>query len=96
MKEMFSRLRPHAKRVATEAMVSNGTSEEAHSIELENEITADNTTGTSDESKPRASPKQDNDSDGDFVQNNAQAGVQKMEATTQVWTKKHLAAAYVM
>jgi len=96
MKEILSRLRPHAKRVATEAMNSNGTSEEAPDIELENEIPADNTTSISDDSKSRASPKQDNDSDGDLAQNNAQAGVQKMEATTQVWTKKHLVAAYVM
>ncbi|KAK3117031.1 MFS siderochrome iron transporter 1 [Teratosphaeriaceae sp. CCFEE 6253] len=35
------------------------------------------------------------DSDSEVVSQDAQAGVQKMEATTQVWTRNHLIAAYV-
>ncbi|KAK3068166.1 MFS siderochrome iron transporter 1 [Teratosphaeriaceae sp. CCFEE 6253] len=35
------------------------------------------------------------DSDSEIVSQDAQAGVQKMEATTQVWTRNHLIAAYV-
>lgn len=65
------------------------------SNELENKNAAD-TRNTHDESESRASPKQGTDSDGDIAQKNAQAGVQKMEATTQIWSKKHLVAAYVM
>lgn len=68
---------------------------ETPEIELENNNPAD-TTNTADESEPRASPEQNTDSDGDIAQMNAQHGVQKIEATTQVWTKKHLVAAYVM
>ena len=82
--------------MATQAMDANSTAEEAHGIQLENKISADNTTSTSDEPQPRVSPVKETDSDGDPVQTNAQAGVQKMEATTQVWSKKHLVAAYVM
>ena len=36
------------------------------------------------------------DSDSEVVSQDAQAGVQKMEATTQVWTSQHLIIAYVM
>jgi len=103
--------------MATQAMETNSTADEAHGIQLENKIPADNTTSsseeahgnqleneisvdsttnTSDEPQPRVSPVKETDSDGDAVQTNAQAGVQKMEATTQVWSKKHLVAAYVM
>ena len=35
-------------------------------------------------------------SDSETVSQDAQAGVQKMEATTQVWTRQHLIIAYVM
>lgn len=36
---------------------------------------------------------QDND---EMISSRAQAGVQKMEATTTVWSKNHLIAAYVL
>jgi len=68
---------------------------ETPGIELENKNST-NTKNTSDDSESRASPKQATDSDGDVAQKDAQAGVQKMEAMTQVWSKKHLVAAYVM
>jgi hypothetical protein len=36
------------------------------------------------------------DSDSESISKDAQAGVQKAEATTQVWSRSHLIAAYVM
>jgi hypothetical protein len=97
MKGIFGCLRLQASRaMATQAMDTNSTAEEAHGMSLENKISTDNTTNTSDEPQPRVSPVEETDSHGDPVQNNAQAGVQKIEATTQVWSKKHLVAAYVM
>jgi hypothetical protein len=51
---------------------------------------------TSPETQPRAPPNQDTDSDVHLVRKDAQVGVQKIEATTQVWSNKHLLAAYVM
>lgn len=43
-----------------------------------------------------STPAQDTASNDELVQKDAQPGVQKMEATTKVWSKKHLIAAYVM
>lgn len=82
--------------IETPADSTTNSSEEAHGIQLENKISADNTTNTSDEPQPRVNPLKKTDSDGDPVQATDQAGVQKMKATTQVWNKKHLVAAYVM
>lgn len=81
--------------MAAQAVTSDSTAQETPGTELENNNTVD-TRNTSDDSEPRATPKQDADSDGDPVQTKAQAGVRKMEATTQIWSKKHLVAAYVM
>lgn len=36
------------------------------------------------------------DSDSEKFTPNAQSGVKKIEATTQVWTRNHLIAAYIM
>jgi hypothetical protein len=36
------------------------------------------------------------DSDSETISPDAQAGVQKIEAITSVWSKSHLIAAYVM
>ena len=36
------------------------------------------------------------DSDSDSVDSSAQAGVRKVEATTSVWSKSHLVAAYIL
>lgn len=95
MRELFGCFRPQASRVAAQAVIDDSTPRETHGVELENKNPTD-TRNTSDESEPRAIPTQDVDSGGHPVQRNAQAGVQRMEATTQVWTKKHLVAAYVM
>ena len=96
MREMCGCFRLLAGRMAAQAAVTpDNTARETPGIELQNESPAD-ARNTSDESEPRASPKHEADSVGEPVQENAQAGVQKMEATTQVWSKKHLVAAYVM
>lgn len=80
---------------AQAAVTPENPAQETFGVELQNENPAD-TRDTSDESEPQVSPKQEADSNGVPVQENAQTGVQKMEATTQVWSKKHLVAAYVM
>jgi hypothetical protein len=95
MRELFGCFRLQASQVAAQAVTPDNTAQDTIGTELGNKNPTD-TRNTSDESEPRAAPKQDADGDGDLVQENAQAGVQKMEATTQVWTKKHLVAAYVM
>lgn len=96
MREIFGCFRLLSIRAAAQAAVSpENTARETPNVELQNGSPGD-TSNTSDGPEPRASPKQDADSDGDPFQNNAQAGVQRMEATTQVWSKKHLAAAYIM
>lgn len=38
----------------------------------------------------------DTDTDADTVSLDAQAGVQKIEATTKVWTKKQIIIAYIL
>jgi hypothetical protein len=95
MREIFGCFRLQASRVAAQAVTSDSTARETPDHELQNKDSADSR-NSPDESEPRATSKQDADSDGDPVQKTAQAGVQRMEATTQVWTKKHLVAAYVM
>lgn len=95
MRELFGCFRPQASRVAAQAVISDSTPRETHGVELENKNPTD-TRNTSDESEPRATPAQDADRDGGPIQKNAQAGVQRMEATTHAWNKKHLVAAYVM
>ncbi|KAK3673345.1 MFS siderochrome iron transporter 1 [Recurvomyces mirabilis] len=51
----------------------------------------DNKNATAVESQDAAS-----DSDGESLSKDAQHGVQKMEATTSVWSRNHLIAAYVL
>ena len=80
---------------AQAAVTPGSTARETPGVKLQNQSPSD-TRDTFDESEPRASPKPEAGSDGDPAQESAQAGVQKMEATTQVWNKKHLVAAYVM
>lgn len=93
---MFGCFRLLAGRMAAQAAVApDNPAQETFGVELQNENPAD-TRDTPDGSEPRVSPKQEADSDGNPVLENTQAGVQKMEATTQVWSKKHLVAAYVM
>lgn len=44
----------------------------------------------------RGSSLNDSDSDDEIVHKDAQLGVQKIEATTQAWSKSHLILAYFM
>jgi len=77
-------------------MTPKSDAREANGIELENKAPTNNTGIARGDSQPRVSSNQDTDSDEAFVQKNAQAGVQKMEATTQIWSKQQLVAAYAM
>jgi len=94
MREIFGRLGRLCCHPA--CMYPPNTTRDAHDVELENDTPTANTKNTANEPQPQASPNQDTDSDEGFAQKNAQAGVQKIEATTQVWSKKHLVAAYAM
>jgi hypothetical protein len=94
MRELFGRLGRLCCHPA--CMGPTDTAQEAHDIELEKKAPTDDTNNTPSVHKPQASPNQDTDSDQGFAQKNAQSGVQKMEATTQVWSKNHLVAAYTM
>jgi hypothetical protein len=98
MREIFGRLRPSLDPTALETEKS-----ETQATTTSNDASLENAGSHEDYSKeatahsqPRSVTAQDNDSDDEPVHRDAQAGVQKMEATTQVWTKKHLIAAYVM
>jgi hypothetical protein len=101
MREIFGRLRPSLTPAALETEKSESQATTAsHDASLENagshEYYSKEATTATTHSQPRSVTAQDNDSDDEPVHRDAQAGVQKMEATTQVWTKKHLIAAYVM
>ena len=97
MREIFGRLRPSLTPTALETEKS-----EAHAISGSNDASLENASShehskeATTHAQPRSVTAQDNDSDDELVHRDAQAGVQKMEATTQVWTKNHLIAAYVM
>lgn len=77
-------------------MTPNSDAREANGIELDNKAPTNGTGIAPRDSQPRVSSNQDTDSDEAFVQKNAQAGVQKIEAMTQIWSKQQLVAAYVM
>ena len=95
MREIFGRLRPSLNPTALETEKSE-TPTGSNDASLENASSHDHSKEAIAHSQPRSVTAQDNDSDDELVHRDAQAGVQKMEATTQVWTRKHLIAAYVM
>jgi hypothetical protein len=97
MRDLFGRLRPSLNPTALETEKSE-VQANAGSTDtgLENASSHEHSKEATAHSQPRSVTAQDNDSDDELVHRDAQAGVQKMEATTQVWTKKHLIAAYVM
>jgi hypothetical protein len=97
MRDLFGRLRPSLNPTALETEKSE-VQANAGSTDtgLENASPHEHSKEATAHSQPRSVTAQDNDSDDELVHRDAQAGVQKMEATTQVWTKKHLIAAYVM
>jgi hypothetical protein len=97
MRETFSRFRPRANSIEMQLMGPITTlTPDIQKTDTDPQTPDNNTRETLAESLPRASPNQDTDSDVHLVRKDAQAGVQKIEATTQVWSKKHLLAAYVM
>ena len=97
MREIFGRLRPSLTPAALETEKSESQATTAsHDASLENASSHEHSKEATTHAQPRSVTAQDNDSDDELVHRDAQAGVQKMEATTQVWTKKHLIAAYVM
>jgi hypothetical protein len=53
----------------------------------------DKETGVTAKDQPIGS---ESDGDGEKISPDAQLGVQKMEATTQVWSTSHLITAYVL
>lgn len=66
-------------------------------MDNEHKASDDDVKGTSTDLQPRGSSNQDmSDYYEDIIHKEAQPGVQKIEATTQVWSKKHLLAAYIM
>jgi hypothetical protein len=95
MREIFGRLRPSLNPTALETEKSETTNSNDASLENASPLEHYGKEATT-HAQPRSVTAQDNDSDDELVHRDAQAGVQKMEATTQVWTKKHLIAAYVM
>jgi hypothetical protein len=57
--------------------------------------TSQNSDGTDPEKGHHVSDPAKED-EGEVISLNAQAGVKKVQATTTVWTKGHMVAAYVM
>lgn len=94
MRELFSRLRPQLDPVGlqTEGPIRSTTTD----VDLENKEANSMPKEASVDAQPRSSSSNDTDSDDEIVHKDAQYGVQKMEATTQAWSKKHLIAAYIM
>jgi hypothetical protein len=96
MRDLFSRFRPRASSIEMQPTRPITTFTPDIERDTSPKTPDNNTRETLTSSLPLATPTQDTDSDVHLVRKDAQTGVQKMEATTQVWSKKHLLAAYVM
>jgi hypothetical protein len=97
MREIFGRFRPRASSIEMQPVRPITTlTPDIQKTDTPPKTPDNNTRETLTSSLPRATPTQDTDSDVHLVRKDAQPGVQKIEATTQVWSKKHLLAAYVM
>lgn len=99
MRELFSRLRP--RPLEPVGRQTTQYDEPIKTVRLDDGIPMHASDGSSKEAnidaQPRPSSNLDADSsDDEGVSKDAQAGVQKMEATTQVWSKKHLYTAYAL
>lgn len=103
MRALIFRLRQQLRPVAFE---SEGSSDATTTMNL-NDIDLDHrepngrakaaTAQIQAQSDPtHSTPAQGTASNDELVQKDAQPGVQRMEATTQVWSRNHLIAAYVM
>ncbi|KAM0713716.1 hypothetical protein Q7P37_010678 [Cladosporium fusiforme] len=94
MRELFTRLRPQLDPVALqpEGPIRSNTND----VDPEKTDVSDTPKEATVVAQPRSIASNDNDSDDEIVHKDAQYGVQKIEATTQAWSKKHLIAAYIM
>lgn len=94
MREFFGRFRPQADTIEmhnAESIIS--ASDIRH---VDHEKTKHHNRGATPNSIAQTTPTQGFDSDEEMIHRDAQAGVQKIEAITRVWSKKHMIAAYVM
>lgn len=96
MREIFGRLRPQADPIELQTAGSTPATPDTRNVDIKCEAPNDNATAASVQTQPRVNSEQDTRSNDELIRKDTQAGVQKIEATTQVWSKKHLLAAYVM
>lgn len=97
MKELFGRLRSQADAVELQPAESTTATSNTPDMDNEHKASDDSIKENSTDSQPRGSSNQDmSDYYEDIIRKEARRGVQKIEATTQVWSKKHLLAAYIM
>lgn len=94
MREFFSRFRPQADTIEMHNAESVISASDIRHIDHEN--TKHHNRGATPNSIAQTTPTQGFDSDEEMIHRDAQAGVQKIEAITKVWSKKHMIAAYVM
>lgn len=94
MRELFSRLRPQADPVNFQAEGPIGST--TYVAELEDKEVTMIPKQAAFKTSPHPANSKDTDSHNEVVHKDAQYGVQKIEATTQAWSKKHLIAAYIM
>ena len=91
MKELFSRVRPQADPIELQPAEPITTTSTTPDMDIEHKNSNDSAKETSTDLQPRGSESQDlSDYYEDIIRKEAQPGVQKIEATTQVWSKKAL------
>lgn len=97
MKELFSRLQPQADSIELQPTDSITPTSNTPDMDIERKTSDDGAKESCTDLQPRGSSNQDMlDYYEEIIRKEAQPGVQKIEATTQVWSKKHLLAAYIM
>lgn len=97
MRAFLSRLRRQLRLIARESEgLSDTTTMNPNDIDLDHRESNGCAKAATAQIQAFSNPAQDTASNDEVIQKDAQAGVQRMEATTQVWSKKHLVAAYVM
>lgn len=101
MRELFSRLRPRPLE-PTDLQTTANDEKAVRPVVFGVGVPLEDTNANSKEANVDAQPRPvssspDNDlSDDEGLSKDAQAGVQKMEATTKAWSKKHLITAYIL
>lgn len=96
MREIFGRSKPQAESIELQNAESIHSASDIHNADTERDVHNNHNIGATPDCITQATPTQGFDSDDDIINKDSQAGVQKMEATTKVWSKKHLIAAYIM